>query len=238
MQGTRDEVVRILHERGTCAVSGLAAAIGVGQGAIRRHMDIMLAEGLVESRLERQPRGRPVTHYSLSEAGEERSASAHYSRLLDRLYPALARLPRDAVAGQSGAAVLDQVFDQLAKDVAEEYAPRVRGADLSSRVTQVTDALREEGILDEVTDEGTVFRLRNVGCPYRSTAEGTHAACAADRRTIELLLGAPVSQVTTVVDGAPCCEYLVHKEALPETQGSNTQGLETSGLRTQENADE
>lgn len=220
MQGTRDEVARILHEQGACAVSDLAAAIGVGQGSIRRHMDIMLAEGLVESRLERQPRGRPVTRYSLSEAGEERSASANYSRLLDRLYPALVRLSRDAVAGQSGAAVLDRLFDQVAEDVANEYAPRIRGADLRSRVEQVTDALRGEGILDEVTDEGTVFRLRNVGCPYRSTAEGTHAACAADRRTIELLLGAPVSQVTTVVDGAPCCEYLVHKDVLLKTQES------------------
>ena len=60
-------------------------------------------------------------------------------------------------------------------------------------------------------DEDGRFRLLNVGCPYRSAAEGQHVACAADRRTIELLLGKPVEQVTTIVGGSPCCEYIVEK---------------------------
>ncbi len=211
MQRTRDEVVGILDEQGACSVSEIAQAVGVSQGAIRRHLDIMDADGLIETRLERQPRGRPVTRYSLSEAGEERSAAPNYSRLLDRLFPALARLPREAVAGKSGSALLDRLFQELAEDVANVYAPRVRGDDLAERVEQVTVVLREEGILDEMSDDGDSFRLRNVGCPYRSTAEDTHAACAADRRTIELLLDAPVTQITTIADGSQCCEYVVAK---------------------------
>ena len=211
MQRTRDEVVGILHEQGSCSVSEIAEAVGVSQGAIRRHLDIMVADGLIETRLDRQPRGRPVTRYSLSEAGEERSAAPNYSRLLDRLFPALARLPREAVDGRSGSALLDRVFQELAEDVASEYAPRVRGEDLAERVEQVTVALREEGILDEVSDDGDSFLLRNFGCPYRSAAEETHAACAADRRTIELLLNAPVTQIATIADGSQCCEYVVAK---------------------------
>ena len=211
MERTRDQVVQILHEQGACSVSQLAEGVGVTQGAIRRHLDIMVAEGLLEMQLERQPRGRPLTRYSLSEAGEERSAHAHYSRLLDRLFPALARLPREEVGGQTGSALLDRLFEEVARDVASEYAPRVRGTALLQRVEQVTAALREEGILDEATDEGEVYRLRNVGCPYRSAAAGTHAACQADRRAIELLLHVPVIQVTTIAGGSQCCEYVVSK---------------------------
>ena len=62
---------------------------------------------------------------------------------------------------------------------------------LDQRVAEVATALKEEGILSDVVEEPEAFRLRNLACPYRSTAEGTHAACAADRRTIELLLDAP-----------------------------------------------
>jgi predicted ArsR family transcriptional regulator len=36
-------------------------------------------------------------------------------------------------------------------------------------------------------------------------------ACAADRRAIELLLGEPVQQVATIVEGSPTCDYLVAK---------------------------
>ena len=211
MQRTRDEVVRILHEQGAGSVAELSAALGVSEGAIRRHMDIILAEGLVDARLERHGRGRPAVRYSLSEAGEEHTAARHYSRLLDRLYPALAELSQESVEGESGPVVLERVFEQIASDVAREYAPQVRSEELSERVEQVAEALRDDGILRDVVDEGEVFRLRNVGCPYRSTAQKTHAACAADRRVIELLLDRPVEQVATAVGGSLTCEYLVSK---------------------------
>lgn len=211
MERTRDEVVRILHDRGSCSVAELADTIGVSPGSVRRHLDLMIGEGLVDLRLERQPRGRPVTRYSLSEAGEERSASAHYARLLERIYPALNGLSESAVSGQDGAAVLAQVFDGIADEVARAYAPRVHSSALALRVVEVADALRGEGILTDVVSEEGQYRLRNIGCPYRSTAEGTHVACAADRRTIELLLGEPVQQLTTIVEGSPSCEYIVSK---------------------------
>ena len=211
MERTRDEVVRILHEQGSCSVAELADAIGVSAGSARRHLDLMIGEGLVDVRLERQRRGRPVTRYSLSEAGEERSAAVHYSRLLDRIYPALSSLPEAAVSGQDGSAVLSRVFDGIAEEIARTYAPRVHSEALGTRVVEVADALRGEGILTDVVSEEGQYRLRNVGCPYRSTAEGNHAACAADRRTIELLLGAPVQQLATIVEGSRCCEYIVSK---------------------------
>ena len=86
--------------------------------------------------MERHGRGRPATRYSLSEAGEERTAAPHYAKLLDRLYPALARLPHEAVTGQNGLTVLERVFDGVAEDVAREYAPRIHGEVLEERVAR------------------------------------------------------------------------------------------------------
>ncbi|MEZ4504150.1 MAG: ArsR family transcriptional regulator [Dehalococcoidia bacterium] len=211
MERTRDEVVRLLHEDGPSSAASLAERIGVSEGAIRRHMDIMLGEGLVQTELERHGRGRPSIRYSLTEAGEERSAAAHYQRLLDRIFPALANLPREAVSGANGATVVERVFESMAADVAREYSPRVTSALLDERVQQVARALEDEGILTEVVDEGDCFRLLNVGCPYRSAAEEHHAACEADRLTIQLLLDAPVEQVATAVGGSSTCQYLVSK---------------------------
>jgi len=212
MERTRDEVIRILHEQGARSAAELAQAVGVSEGAMRRHLDIMAADGLIATRLERQPRGRPVTRYLLSEAGEEQTASGHYARLLDRIYPALAGLPREAVDGRTGEELLEQLFRGVAEEVARSHASEVaESGALAERVGQVAIALREEGILNDVVDEGEFFRLRNVGCPYRSTAEEAPAACSADRYTIELLLGERVEQLSTIVDGHPTCEYLVQK---------------------------
>jgi predicted ArsR family transcriptional regulator len=208
---TRDEVIRLLADHGPASVSEIAERVGVSEGAIRRHMDIMLAEGLLEARLERQGRGRPGLLYSLSIEGEERTAAANYARLLERLYPALERMPLEEVSGLSGSALVERLFEAVAEDVANEYAAHVTGTELPERVGQVAEALHSEGILTQVVDEGTAFRLVNVGCPYRSTASETHACCEADRRAIELLLDVPVQQVARVVDGASMCEYVVQK---------------------------
>ncbi len=213
MQQARDELLLILYQRSACSVAELADAIGVSQGSVRRHLDIMIGEGLLETELERQPRGLPVTRYSLSEAGEERSSATHYTRLLDRFLPALAELSEDEVSGRRGDTILAQMFERVAEDVAREHAPQVRSEDLGARVGEVAAALRGVGILNDVVEEGEAFRLRNVGCPCRSTARQTHAACEADRYSIELLVGAPVEQVATIAGGAASCEYIVHKPA-------------------------
>jgi len=228
MERTRDEVLRLLHERGECSVSELAETIGVSDGSVRRHLDVMVAEGLLESRIVRIPRGRPATRYALSEAGEEQRAAGHYQRLLSRLSPALANLTAEEV-GRGGPAILDRLFDHVAESVADEHRSRVTSSLLEERVHQVLVALNGEGILQEVEDTGDFFRLKNAGCPYRSTAMETHACCAADRRAIELLLGAPVEQVMTVAEGGHQCEYLVSKDGMAHVGNELERGAGQAG---------
>ena len=213
MERARDELIRILHERGDSSVADLAETMGMSQGSVRRHLDILGADELIETRQERRPRGRPLTVYSLSEAGEERSSAANYQRLLDHVYPALTDLDTDEVAGQTGSAILGRIFESVAQRVASEQAPFVRSAALPNRITEVVAAMSEVGVLHDVVDEGDAFRLSNVGCPCRSTALETGVACEADRYSIELLVGAPVEQVATIAGGSNCCEYIVRKPA-------------------------
>lgn len=217
MERTRDELVRLLAERGECSVAELAAEIGVSGGSVRRHLDLLVTEGMLVSRLERQARGRPSARYALSARAEERTSAEHYQRLLARLSPALQSLPAAEIEGRSGADLVDRLFDQVAHAIADEHRAQVDGRTLSERVTQTLRVLSSEGILHDVEDAGEFFRLRNSGCPFRSTAAETHACCSADRRAIELLLRAPVEQVTTVAAGGHECEYLVRKEDGPGT---------------------
>lgn len=230
IERTRDEVLRLLYERGECSVADLSEAIGVSDSAVRRHLDLLEAAGLVVTRRERIPRGRPITRYALSAAGEEERAAAHYQRLLSRLSPALANLTPEEIGGQSGREILERVFDNVAASVADEHRPKVTSPHLEERVQQVLSALTEEGILREVEDGGDFYRLKNAGCPYRSTAMETAACCSADRRTIELLLGAPVEQVMTLAEGGHQCEYLVPKGGDPGRDEAATHSGVAGGL--------
>jgi predicted ArsR family transcriptional regulator len=195
--------------------------------AVRRHLDGLRAEGLVDVRPQRQPVGRPSFLFYPTEQAEE-LFSVGYSRLLGRMFRGLLELQPEEVGDQPGKEVLGRVFEGVAEHLAEQYGPQVVGETLEERVPQAIQALRAEGILDRWDRGPDGFRLINSACPYRRAALATEEACSADRLAIQLLLGRPVEQVGRVVKGHPYCEYLVKQEV---TQARIREGPAPSELR-------
>jgi len=208
IESTRDQLLHLLQTRGGATVAALAEALGVGPASVRRHLDHLRAEGMVDVRVERHGVGRPAFLYFATEQAEERTP-AGYSRLLSRLYKGLRALDESQVRGRDGAQVLQSMFRGAAEDIALEHKDEVRGETVADRVEQTSQALRREGIVDGWAKEREGFRLTNSACPYRQTALLSHGPCELDRRVIELLVSAPVRQVSRLVDGQPACEYVI-----------------------------
>ena len=99
-------------------------------------------------------------------------------------------------------------------------------ARLEERVAQTSDALKDEGIVDHWRRDDDGFHLMNTTCPYRKAAELTDAPCHVDHRTVELLVGAPVQQVSRMVDGYTMCEYVVQdRQANEDTRTAEDRAL-------------
>ena len=201
MKSTRDQMRELLAARGEATVADISRELDMNQANIRRHLEVMRAEALVDVRVQRHEIGRPSYVYRLTERGEE--LSGHYPRLVNRMVRRIAAMP------DVGEDLLAQVFDGVAEEVATAYRPKVSGATLEERVAQTSDALKDEGIVDHWRRDDDGFHLMNTTCPYRKAAELTDAPCHADHRTVELLVGAPVQQVSRMVDGHAMCEYVV-----------------------------
>jgi predicted ArsR family transcriptional regulator len=208
MESTREQVLHVLQARGGATVAAVAEALGVGQASVRRHLDHLRVDGLVDVRSERHNVGRPAFVFYTTEAAEERTP-AGYSRLLSRIYKGLSALDERQVRGRDGAQVMRKVFEGVAQQVAHEHKSEVASESLEGRVAEASRSLEREGIVDGWAKEGDNYRLTNSACPYKLTALTTHGTCELDRKTIELLLGAPVRQVSRIADGRPACEYIV-----------------------------
>lgn len=208
IESTRDQLLHLLQARGHTPVAALAESLGVGQASVRRHLDHLRADGLADVTVERHGVGRPAFVYFATAQAEERTPGG-YSRLLSRLYKGLRSLDESQVRGRDGAQVLQSAFRGAAEQVALEHEAEVPGETLEARVAQTSAALRREGIVDSWTKDGDTFRVTNSACPYRETALATHGPCELDRRVIELLVSAPVRQVSRIVDGHSVCEYAI-----------------------------
>ena len=205
MQGTRDQVLQFLIHGKESRIEELSEAFNITPVAMRRHLDNLRADGLVEARAVKQRTGRPYYAYHATE--QARSVISHeYADLLERVLR--------SVEGS------DEVTEGVARHMAESVARRhLSEMDASGapedRIVRVTESLRQEGILDGWRTERDGFHLVNSACPYRKAAEVSKLPCESDRKAIEILLGQDVEQINRIVDGAAVCEYLVHAFAGP-----------------------
>ena len=194
----------VLAARGEATVADIAGDLALNQANIRRHLEVMRAEGLVDITMRRHEIGRPSYVYKLTERAEE--MSAHYPRLVDRMVKRLAAQP-------DSAPLLLRLFDGVAEDVAVAHRQQVTGTTLGQRVAETSSALKDEGIVDHWRKDADGFHLMNTACPYRKAAEASDAPCHADHKVVESLIGVPVEQVSRIVDGYHMCEYVVREVA-------------------------
>jgi predicted ArsR family transcriptional regulator len=208
VETTRDQVLRIVRGHKQATVNQIAEALGVTHQAVRRHLDGLRADGMVEAQLVRHGVGRPSLVFTATERADQ-AAGRTYVQLMSRLFRHLDKEPEPERQRK-----LDEVFSGIAQEVAAEHVGEVRGKTLEERVAQATRALEAEGIVDGWTREGEVFHIHNGECPYLRLAELSDAPCRSDRTSIELLVGASVEQTSRIADGAPLCEYVIRPEAV------------------------
>ena len=200
---TRAQVVDLLRTR-RWGVAELAAALDVSEVAIRRHLQALEAEGLVEGRTVRTGgRGRPGTAYELTDKGRglfpDRSAqlAKDLLRFLETAY---------------GRGALREFLRWNADRQGQRYASALQecGDDPAERAEQLARLLTEDGFLSDVeavtTPEGaTVLQLTQGHCAVREVAREHPEICAYEAALFKRLLGTKVSRRQTIAAGAGEC---------------------------------
>lgn len=216
MQGTREQVLALVVERREVRAEELAEALGISAVAIRRHLDNLRADGLVDVRSVKQPTGRPYYAFLPTEKADG-ELPAGYADLLTRVLQSVA----------DRADVTTAVAERMAESVAKRHLAEIPdAASREERIVLATEGLREEGILDRWHAEHDGFHLVNCSCPYRRAAELSDLPCESDRKAIEMLVGVEVLQVHRIVDGAPVCEYVVRPADEPGREQIGARGGE------------
>ena len=137
---TRGQVARLILELGPSTAATLGGRLGLTPAAIRRHLDNLLAEGLIETRTARtygnRGRGRPAKVFVITDAG--RSAFEH-------AYDDLATNALRFLAETAGPEAIAEFARRQVSDLERRYAPAVARGDLASRVQALAEALSADG---------------------------------------------------------------------------------------------
>ena len=195
---TRTSLLERVVELGGATVAQLSNELDISDATVRRHLDRLEAEGLLQVEALRRGPGRPSYLYRATDTGV-RAVRDHTPELAERLLSEMARLQIEKSA----------LSEALSDQVADAHRAEVPDGSLEQRVDAVVVALRPEGILDHWQRDGDELKLVNNACPYLGAATTNSCVCDADRLVIEKLLGVEVEQTLRLAEGDDGCVYIV-----------------------------
>jgi predicted ArsR family transcriptional regulator len=206
-KSTRERVLQTLLSRQRCTINDLAEAVDINPISVRHHIARLEAEGLVSSEEERHGVGRPRRLYFLTEQGIEHFPS-RYMKLTIRLLEQL----KDTMPEP----MVNQLFTQMAEDLAAEVKSEARGLNLEQRLDLVTGILSEEGFTVEWEKQGSQYLIREISCPYYRVGQTHPEVCSMDQTLISTVLSIPAEKVNCVLNGDAHCTYIVEQKTLME----------------------
>lgn len=195
----------LLRKHPGTTVTDLAGHLSLTGMGVRRHLDALAAEGLVETvACEKPRRGRPPTGWRLTAAGME---------LFPRRYDALALDLLEDIADRVGPRAVDAAFACRTEKLVAEYDGALAGAPgLEDRVAGLARLRDDAGYVAEwqKDDDGSLVLTEN-NCAVHRVAEQHPVVCAMELTLIRRVLGpdVEVTRVSHTMAGDAVCSYRI-----------------------------
>ena len=200
-------IIEALKAAGQATVNQLSQAVGTKAVTIRHHLNVLLAEGLIEQREKRQDVGRPVHVYSLTEQAENL-----FPRQYHRLIECLLAQVKETMSPGTVQMLLNSMAASLVGDVGQE----LEQIPVEDRMSRLVELLAREGFLAEWERSEQGLRLVEYYCPYYFVGQHHPEICQIDETMIRLATGAEVDKETCLLNGDSTCQFVLrdHQNAV------------------------
>lgn len=214
---TRDLVARSILENGPMSAVVLSEKLGFTPAGIRRHLDSLVAEGLLVARephiVNGRGRGRPSKVFVMSDVGREK---------FEHSYDDLAVAALKFMQAQMGPEALMAFADTRAADIERTLTPIIDSqTSPAARVDALAQFLTTEGYAASVLPRVQGEELCQHHCPIAHVASVFPQLCEAETQAFSRLLGTHVQRLATIAHGdGVCTTYIPNVSHTSATGGS------------------
>ncbi|MDO5513176.1 metalloregulator ArsR/SmtB family transcription factor [Corynebacterium sp.] len=218
---TRRQIMLMLLKLAPVTASHLAERLEMSTAGVRRHLDILVADGLAET-LDRRTRsagsaasrGRPAKAFRLTDAGR-----SHFGHSYDQLATDALDILRDT----GGAEAVRRLADKRIERIVEGVTP-AEEASIETTAGELADAFDRAGYAATVTRAGNGIQICHHHCPVAHVAAEHPELCEAEHDKISRLVGVHVQPLATITGGQGICTTnipLTPIEKLPEERSGS-----------------
>jgi predicted ArsR family transcriptional regulator len=195
---TRERVARALLEGGPSTAVDLARSLGLTPAGVRRHLDQLLADGIIEPRERRVPgqrgRGRPAKVFAVTDHGRDT-----FGHTYDDLATQALRYLREKDGQEAVVEFARTRLGELEQKCTEAAASS------SDAVSAVASALTADGYAASVESSAAGEQICQHHCPVSHVAHEFPELCDAETEMLARVLGTHVQRLATIAHGDGIC---------------------------------
>ena len=195
---TRDAIARSILENGPSTASTLSKRLALTPAGIRRHLDLLVADGVLEARDPRvgstRGRGRPSKVFLMTDEGRSQ---------FEHSYDDLAVAALKFMAAHSGDHLVTAFAESRAEDIERKATPYL--AKRAKKIDALATFLTEQGYAASVEKRGTGEEICQHHCPIAHVAAQYPQLCEAETQAFSRLLGTHVQRLATIAHGDGVC---------------------------------
>jgi predicted ArsR family transcriptional regulator len=199
-QPTRERVARSVLVNGPSTAAALAERLQLTPAAVRRHLDQLLEEGILEAREPRttahRGRGRPAKVFALTEAGRDG---------FDQAYDDLAVQAIRFLAETGGDEAVRAFADRRADKIEQRFHAVVAARPDLEPAHALAQVFTDEGYAAAVRELPIGEQLCQQHCPVAHVAHEFPELCEAETAAISRMLGRHVQRLATIAHGDGVC---------------------------------
>lgn len=200
---TRQEILTMLKKEGSLTVSDMAKALDITEMAVRRHLNTLERDNLIETYLVRQAMGRPTNMYRLS-AEADKLFPRHYSDLtLDFLKDL------EVIEGKE---VIHELFLRRKNRLYKELEHKLQDKSFDEKVAILAEIQNNKGYMVELQKmESGDYVLKEYNCPISQVAKEYIVACDCELKLFQEVLQTDVERHQCYAKGETHCAFTIEK---------------------------
>ena len=214
---TRDAVARSILENGPLTAAALGERLGLTPAGIRRHLDLLVADEILQARDPRvmpaRGRGRPSKVFVMTDSGREQ---------FEHSYDDLAVAALKFMSLQSGEHLIAAFAQSRADDIERKAKKSI--AKSADKLGALANFLTEQGYAASAGSRGAGEELCQHHCPIAHVAAEFPQLCEAETEAFSRILGTHVQRLATIAHGDGVCTTYIPNKSNIKNRESLTAG--------------
>lgn len=197
-QTTRGKIVEELRRRGSASAADLASQFGLSPNAVRQQLVLLERDGLVVERAVRRGPTKPTLDFSLTPAADKL-----FPQNYDKMLSAVLREVKE-LYGEPG---IEKIFDGISKRAVEKARLKITSSDPEEKVAQLTEVLRDNGVVADYSLVDGKYILAEHSCPYSGVVKEHPEMCQVIHHVIDETIGGEHEQIESLTTGGKSCRF-------------------------------